>query len=396
MRLLFVTNKFPPPHEGGSRVYFDNLVQSQPPQDVVVLTNRRPGTDEADAAQPFPVRKTRYLLRGSPSKVDRARIVAEFVHDLARLPVRQGDVIHADSIMAPAAAAWIAKKAFGVPYVVHLFGEELKVMLTGTTHKHAIARGWARRVLKDADGCIVVSDYTAELLEPFGVDRRKVVKIVPMVHMAGRQPAPGPDIELRRRLGIPTESRVVLSVSRLIERKGHDVLLHAFKRLSDEFPDVVLVIAGRGPYRPVLEGIVERLALKERVILAGFVADEDLARLYGGAELFALPHRELADGDGEGCPTVFLEASSYGLPVVGGSACGVRDAIVDGETGAIVDGEDADALAAAMGELLRDRAKARKLGDHGRARVESECSRAAGGRKLAEFSRAILDRRAGG
>ena len=166
---------------------------------------------------------------------------------------------------------------------------------------------------------------------------------------------------------VPGTPHTVLSVGRLIARKGHDVLLDA---LALTEPGVQAVVVGDGPERDRLQRHAERLGLSRRVTFTGFLAAEDLERRWADAALFVLPTRTEADGDTEGFGLVFLEAGARGLPVIGGAAAGVVEAIAPGTGVLLEDPRDPRALAAAMQALLDAPDRRRAMGSAGQRRVE--------------------------
>jgi len=172
------------------------------------------------------------------------------------------------------------------------------------------------------------------------------------------------DVRVRERL---ERARIVLSVGRLVARKGFDTLIRAVALLRREFPRAVLALAGDGPERPRLEALAraERLAVR---FLPG-LTDAELAAWYRACDVFALLPDERADGDVEGFGIVYLEAGAFGKPVVGTRSGGVPEAVLDGETGILVPPQDPAAACAAIARLFRDPHAAQRLGANGARRV---------------------------
>jgi phosphatidylinositol alpha-1,6-mannosyltransferase len=390
MKLAFLTPCYPPPLEGGSIVFLYNLISNLPPEDVVVFTNARPGQEGFDAIQPYRIWRSGTLWRDF-RKLGKLWVFAEWLVRFSfRLRREKADLLHAGDLFYSGTIVWLQSRLSNTPYVVYVYAEELagEIRASGGLWS-ALRSALYRRVLRDADGIVGVSDYTLSLLPFFGVAPEKAIKIVPMV-------APVPEIstrdieDLRARYGVAARERVVLAVGRLIERKGFDNLIRAYSQVRATIPEVRLVIAGRGPEAPRLTALVEELGLGGFVIFAGFVPESELTVLFEMCEVFAMPHRELPNGDTEGCPTVFLEAGVHGKPVVGGRAGGVADAILAGETGLVVDGGSPKEIADALLALLSNTALARRLGERGRQRVLEELSPRNGAERLLEFSRRIL------
>jgi phosphatidylinositol alpha-1,6-mannosyltransferase len=165
--------------------------------------------------------------------------------------------------------------------------------------------------------------------------------------------------------------RVLLTLSRIVERKGHDRVIEALPRVLREIPQTCYLIGGRGGYQRTLEARVNRLGLREQVCFAGYIPDDRLNDFYNLAEVYVMPCRELSDqGNVEGFGITFLEAGACGLPVIAGRSGGVEDAVVEGETGIVVDPWDVDAVAHAIVRLLKGPELAGKMGRAGRKRAE--------------------------
>ncbi len=388
-RLLFMTDCFAPPLEGGSVVYLYNIVSNLPPADTLVLTTAREGDNKFDKVQAYQVFRTPRLWKDF-TKWERAREIIELA-SRARSIVREQrvDLVHAGETYPSGLAAWWLKKRLGLPYVVYLYAEEINGVSGREDLFGRVLKRIYRVILRQASGCVVVSDYTRDLLIENGFHPARVMKVIPMVgdhkmaDEAGR-------LQLLAQLGHTGVERYVLSVGRLIERKGFDNLLRAFSIIQETFPEVRLLIVGRGPDAERLNALADKLGLAGRVHFAGFVPDNEMPAYYDVCDIFAMPHRETPDGDTEGCPTVFLEANAHGKPAIGGSAGGVRDAIIDGETGLIVDGTKPTEIAGALKRLLADPVFARRLGENGCRRVKTELSPLQGAQKIMEFSREIL------
>ena len=167
-------------------------------------------------------------------------------------------------------------------------------------------------------------------------------------------------------------SNVVLCVSRLVPKKGIDVLIDAFVPLARTHPDLVLEIAGSGPLLDALEARVHALGLGARVRLLGRLTSDDVARAYQRCAMVVLPCRVDERGDRDGMPTVLVEALARGVPVISTDVAGVPELVRDGDTGLLVPPDDPPALAAAIGRLADDRALAARLGAAGRTLVRDE------------------------
>lgn len=217
-----------------------------------------------------------------------------------------------------------------------------------------------RATARLADRVVAPSRATAaELEEDYGARKPAVIPngVAPL---PAASPGGGPAGDL------PTGSPVVLFAGRLRTRKAVAVLLEAFARLRSEHPEAALVVVGDGEQHDALGARAERLGIAGAVRFAGAQPRDAMGAWYGAADLFCLPSLY------EGFPLAILEAMAAGLPVVATAVAGVPEAVVDGVTGRLVPPEDATALARALSELAADPEGARRMGEAGRRRVETE------------------------
>jgi phosphatidylinositol alpha-1,6-mannosyltransferase len=179
---------------------------------------------------------------------------------------------------------------------------------------------------------------------------------------------PGQVEELRARLGLGSE-KLILTVSRLVARKGQDQVLRALPRVKEAVGPVRYVIAGSGPEEPRLRELSQTLHLEQESLFLPEVPDAELPALYALADVFAMPSRDLPGEAIEGLGLVYLEANLCGTPVVGGRTGGTADAIVDGETGLLVDPEQTAEIAEALTRLLLDPELRLRMAQAGAERV---------------------------
>jgi phosphatidylinositol alpha-1,6-mannosyltransferase len=357
---LLVTNDFPP-KVGGIQSYLWELWRRLPPGEATVLTTSWPGVAEWDAAQPFRIERTRQRVL-----LPRGRLV-ERVRRLAT------DVGASLVVLDPALPLGLIGPRLDLEYAVVLHGAEVAVpgRLPGT-------RQLLRRVLRPAAGVIAAGGYpAAEAARALGgADRLRSVAVVPPGVDTDRFRVllPGERAKARAALGLPTEGRLVVSVSRLVPRKGMDTLIAATARLAPRRPDLIVAIAGAGRDEARLR---RRIAsTRAPVRLLGRVADDQLPALYGCADVFAMLCRDRWGGmEQEGFGIVFLEAAACGVPQVAGRSGGAAEAVEEGITGTIVNRPaDVDDVAAALGRLLDDEDLRQRQGAASRRRAEVEFS----------------------
>jgi phosphatidylinositol alpha-1,6-mannosyltransferase len=237
------------------------------------------------------------------------------------------------------------------------------------------ARRLLRRIGETNDVLTYLGSFTrdriAAALSPAAAAR--MVQLTPGVDVDAFHP--GVDgSAVRRRYGLG-ERPVVVCVSRLVERKGQDMLVRALPLVQRTLPDAVLLVVGEGPRRDALGSLAESLGVASDVVFAGAHPWADLPPYFAAGDVFCMPTRSRKGGfEVEGLGIVYLEASASGLPVVAGSSGGAPDAVLHGETGFVVDGRSPVAIAERLVELLRDRALAARMGAAGREWVEGRWS----------------------
>ena len=352
---LLVTNDFPP-KLGGIQSYLYELWRRLPAADATVFTTRHEGDAAWDAEQGFRV------VRARERQFFPTRSLATRIDDLAR--DLGASVILLDPWLP---LGQLGPRLRGAPYVVVVHGAEVTVpgRLPGS-------RQLGGKVLRGAAGIVAAGTYPAREAEHAAGRMLEGVVIPPGVDVERFRPldaaARG---AARRHFGLDPERPLVLGVSRLVPRKGFDVLIDAVAGL----PEVQLVVAGAGRDRNRLMRRADARGIARRVRFLGRVPDDEwFPRLYACADVFAMPCRERWGGlEAEGFGIVFLEAAAAGVASVAGRSGGSHEAVVDGETGFVVDGRALD-VRGAVDALLADEQLRRRMGEAARARVVAECS----------------------
>jgi phosphatidyl-myo-inositol dimannoside synthase len=351
---LVVTNDFPP-RVGGVQQYVYNLVANLPPTRVTVLAPRWPGWREHDEKLPFPV------LRFPPTVLLPTRDLAARVR--IALQTSEAEVVMFGHGL-PLALLGPGLERRSVPYLVCTHGTEYWCALTPGLH------ALLRRATGRAERVTAVSRFTGQVVRT-AVPLEVPISLLPPGVDVRRFGLGGGGDEVRHRYGLG-DRPVVLCVSRLVRRKGQDVLIQAMRSISRRVPDAVLLVVGDGPDRDRLLRLAAD-APPGSVVLAGEIPDAHIPGHYAAADVFAMPCRSRRGGlEVEGFGIVFLEAAASGKPVVSGDSGGAAEAVVDGETGLVVDGRHPGAVAEAISGLLADPVRAAAMGKAGRARVEME------------------------
>ncbi|MCE2524388.1 MAG: glycosyltransferase family 4 protein [Acidimicrobiia bacterium] len=352
-RHLLVTNDFPP-KVGGIQNYLWELWRRLPADRFCVLTRPHPQAGAFDVGEDYPIVRSAvpFLLPVPKVLAEIRELLASTAAELVvfdpavpvgalgpRLDVPYGVVLHGAEVTVPARLPGVAALLRRT-----LAGAEIVISASG------YAAGEARRLCP----AMVPDDYV-----PPGVDTRR---FVPLDGAQRRQ--------VRRRLGVTDEEVLVLSVSRLVPRKGMDRLIEAVARLAPARPGLRLLIAGTGRDAGRLEALVRRTGAPARLL--GRVGEDALADLYGASDLFAMLCRKRWFGlEQEGFGIVFLEAAAAGTAQVAGDSGGAAEAVEHGEGGLVVeDPDDVEAVADTLAALLDDPERRRRLGRRARQRAE--------------------------
>ena len=371
-RTPLVTNDFPP-RPGGVQQFVHNLAVRQPPGSVVAYASTWKDAAAFDAEQPFEViRENTGVLLPTPQVAKRAAEIAR-AHDC-------------DSVWFGAAAP-LGLLADGLR---RRAGIERAVALT---HGHEI--GWAalpgarhllRRIGRGNDVVTYLTEFQRVRLDRALRGLTTLERLTPGVDVEAYHPGvDGSGVRARHGLG---DRPVIVCVSRLVPRKGQDMLIRALPTIRRRVPGVALLIVSGGPYRDKLQALARSEGVESDVVFTGSVRWEELPEHYAAGDVFAMPCRTRGAGlDVEGLGIVYLEASATGLPVLAGDSGGAPDAVLEGETGFVVGGTDVPAIAARLTDLLADPARARAMGAAGRAWVEKEWRWEGKADRLAELLR---------
>lgn len=353
-RHLLVTNDFPP-KVGGIQHLLHEWWRRLPPECVSVLTTPYAGAAEWDARQAFAVHRVREpWMLPHPAMARRIRALA-------------GEHGARYVVLDPALPLGAVGPRLGLPYVVVLHGAEVTVpaRIPGL-------RGPLRRVLRGATRVIASGTYPAAEARRLAGDDLDVRVVLPGVDTARFRPLDARERAVARRsLGVDEDAELVVGVSRLVPRKGFDVLIAAVARLARARPRLRLLVGGDGRDRERLGRLGESLGAPVRLL--GRVDDAALPLLYGSADVAAMPCRTRWAGlEQEGFGIVFAEAAACGVPQIAGRSGGAPDAVVHGETGLVLDDpRSVDDCAAAIARLLDDPDARARMAVASRRRAET-------------------------
>ena len=355
-KILLVTNDFGP-RTGGIETFVIGLLERIQGQEVIVFTSAQGDTAAYDQnwLNTFGIQVIR----------DRSKILLPSW----RVTKRAKDIIRSHGIevvvfgaAAPLALMASALRKSGVKKIIAL------------THGHEV--WWAKifpfnlamkRIGNGVDHLTFLGEFTRNAIAQSLTQRsaHAMVKIAPGIDTSHFIPQPD---AMQKRITLGLENKkIIISVGRLVHRKGQDKLIEALPSVLEKIPNAHLLIVGEGPYKSHLEKLANKLSLSENITFVGRILYDKLPSYLSAADLFVMPSRSRFFGlEVEGLGIVYLEASACGIPVVAGNSGGAPDAVLDGVTGLCVDGTDVNQIAQAVIEICSDAARASKMGSAGR------------------------------
>ena len=361
-RILCITNDFGP-RAGGIETFVIGLIERLPKNSVIVYTSSQKGSDTFDKAW-------------------RDNYGVEVIRDKTKVLLPSLRVGRA--VRKIARERSISTVFFGAAAPLGLLSQGLRragvARIVALTHGHEVwwAKVWPfswaiRRIGSGVDHLTYLGSYTQSQISQSLSKRAQnaMVKIAPGIdteHFAPQESAS----QLRAELGL-TDKKVIVSVGRLVHRKGQDTLVEALPAILSSVPDAHLIFVGEGPYKDYLVKRASELKVTQAITFIGRIQYAQLPRYICVGDIFAMPSRSrLAGLEVEGLGIVYLEASACGLAVIGGKSGGAPDAVLEGETGFAVDGTSPEEVASAAIKLLNDPALAQQMGARGRKWIIEE------------------------
>ena len=374
-RILLVTNDFPP-RPGGIQSYLQQFVDRlacDGDHQLTVYAPQWKGADEFDRDAPYRVVRHPGTLMLPEPGVDRR---------MRRLIADQGiETVWFGAAAPLALLANRARKAGATRVIASTHGHEVGWSMLPA------ARSALRRIGDTTDVVTFVSKYTrGRFASAFG-PRARMEHLPPGVDTDLFRPDPDARAQMRSRYGLGDRPTVVC-VSRLVPRKGQDMLIKAMPAIRKRVDGAALAIVGGGPYAETLQALADRHGVVDDVVFTRGVRAAELPAHYAMADVFAMPCRTRGSGlDVEGLGIVFLEAAAAGVPVVAGRSGGAPETVRDGETGRVVDGRSEDEIVDAISGLLSDPELAHRMGAAGRRWLSRDWTWAARTARLSQLLR---------
>jgi phosphatidylinositol alpha-1,6-mannosyltransferase len=355
-KILLVTNDFGP-RAGGIETFVIGLLERIKGHEVTVFTSQQGDTSVYDQQwiDKFGVRVIR----------DQSKILLpswRVTRAAKKIVAAKNINVVVFGAAAPLALMSPSLRKSGVKKIIAL------------THGHEV--WWAKifpfrlaikRIGKNVDHLTYLGEFTRQAISK-PLTRKsttEMVKIAPGIDTAHFIPQPDA-MQKRKELGLQ-DKKIIISVGRLVHRKGQDNLIQAMPAVLKKIPNAHLLLVGEGPYKKHLEKLVMKSSLEQNVTFAGRIMYDRLPSYLSAADLFAMPSRSRFFGlEVEGLGIVYLEASACGIPVVAGNSGGAPDAVLEGVTGLCVDGTNIEQITAAIVEICSDAERASHMGAAGR------------------------------
>jgi len=358
-KTLLTTIGFPP-DIGGVATYWANLLEFLPTDKVVVLASERSGDLDFDIEQSYLVLRKNLISKSFimwpkwlPLLFNTAKVVRK--EKIEQIIVGQ--------VLPVGTVALILKWFLKIPYIISFHGMDA-MRASASTRK----KGLYKLILKNAQKVIVNSNFTKDIVTKHLPENTEIEMIYPCPNIKYQKFTQSELDEVATKYNL-NNKKVILSVGRLVQRKGVDKTLEAMKEVIKKIPEAYYLIVGRGEYQSVLEDKINQLGLSDHAKIISRVDDKELAILYSLANLFTMAVRELPGGDVEGFGIVYLEAGLFNLPVIAGRSGGAVEAVEDNKSGLVVDPENPTAISNAIIKILNNTELATELGRYGRQRA---------------------------
>jgi len=355
-KLLIATIEFPP-QRGGVANYLAGLVGALPPGKIAVLAAKSKLGESFDQNQKYRIYRNKLFFRFFWPKW------LPLLFNLWRTTRREkAETILVGQVLPVGTAAYLLNKIFVLPYFISCHGMDI-LTAAGSSRK----RNLMNKILEQASGTIANSEFTKKELIKLGIPENKITVIYPC---PGKEEGIGREKveEIRKKLGL-ADKKIILTVGRLVARKGHDKVIEALPKILEKIPNVIYVIVGGGPEREKLQVLSSKF--QDNILFTGEISEAKKMAFYQLCDLFIMAPRQIGP-DVEGFGTVYLEANSFGKSVIAGGSGGVAEAVVDNVTGLVVDPENQDQISEAVIKLLANEQLAKKLGEQGKERVDKE------------------------
>jgi phosphatidylinositol alpha-1,6-mannosyltransferase len=340
MKTLLFTLEYPP-FKGGVSKYYENLVKHWPePNKIFILKN-----DKGSLINNWVWPKWLPALFKLKKEIEEKNI----------------NYVLVGQILPLGTATYLVSKFKKIEYSIILHGLDFSLAYRG------LRKRWlSKKILSGAKNIICGNSYTAKMVGDFLGDKNKIIVVNPGVEecatcLTDRQAQIKEEYNLKNKF-------VLLTVGRLVKRKGVDMVLASLPKALKQNPNLIYVVVGSGPEEKNIKNIIAKLKLEKNVLIIKNSTDEEKNSWYEICDIFIMPARNIK-GDYEGFGIVYLEANLASKPVIAGKSGGVGDAVVDGENGLLIDSENHEEIFMTILDLMKNENKRKKLGEQGKERA---------------------------
>ncbi|MGF9713242.1 glycosyltransferase family 4 protein [Paenibacillus naphthalenovorans] len=358
--VLLITGGFPP-EVGGIQNYVYNLCKYSQ-HNITVLAPEQADTSEFDSAQKFEIVRKKFL-RGNNFIYSGFSLLKDVIRIIKSKDI---DIIVCNHVLVSSIGNLI-KHIYKKPFICITYGKDTLEFLGNPILKRIVLNN-----LNRANSIITCSNYTKKEVENLKIEGTKVYSVEPGVD--SRFIPKDKDTNLLKKYGLENK-KIIYTISRLVERKGHDNVIKSMKNIIRRIPNVVYLIVGDGEYRKELEDLVVKNNLADYVVFTGKVREEELLDFYNLGDVFVMPCRYVEDkGSVEGFGIVYLEAAACRKPIIGGNSGGAPEAVGGRDTGILVDPSNIDAISNEIIFLLEHKDFADEMAKNARKRIEKHFS----------------------
>jgi phosphatidylinositol alpha-1,6-mannosyltransferase len=363
--ILIITIDFPPNY-GGVANYLSSIALNLPSNKVTVLTSKT-DVNNFDQSQPYKIYRKNLIFK---YPFLWPKWLPSIYHLWQIIKKEKIELVLVGQILPLGIVAFIIKKILKIPYAISCHGMDILI-----PQKNFRKKIFLKKILQNADFIIANSQFTKNEIIKLNINDQKIIIIYPCPTIFEREDFKDKDIEELKKNIVKKydlkNKKILLTVGRLVERKGHEIVIKALPKFIEKIPNIIYLIVGDGPQREKLKFITNKFNLQEKVIFTGEVSKKELMVFYALCDIFIMLPFTI-EGDVEGFGTVFLEANKFGKPVIASCSGGIGEAVINNFTGITVDYKNVDEVVGSVIKLLTNQNLAKKLGEQGRKRVEKE------------------------
>lgn len=363
-KILVLTENFPP-ISGGSGRWFWELYSRLPREQVLIVANDIEGGSEFDETHDLniiriPLHSSEWGLKS----IKGLRFYWRCIKQIRKI-IKQHNIteIHCGRVIHEGVTAWLLKLLTGIPYLCFIHGEDVETAASSREQYLLV-----KQAVKNSNMIICNSQNSANLVVDLGYSASNKLHVLnPGVNAKQFIPFTE-DKDFKESMGW-SGRKVIITVGRLQERKGQDMMVRAMKKIKSIFPESLYVVIGDGDCKGILEQLVASEGLSKHIAFHSNLTDEEMIQCYQQCDLFILPNRTVGS-DIEGFGMVLVEAQSCGKPVIAGDSGGTRETMLVGETGFIIDCTQEKVISETIIELLKQPERLAEMGSKGRLHVE--------------------------